>query len=113
MINLKYGQEFVLAEDFKTQEVFSEKVVVIPKGTKGFVTGSEFVKLLDGPCMNKEIMLSNNDFHVEGYDTKNIAKMIYNRLRIEFGIDECMSGYDLKPSDIIGEIEDVLEEILN
>lgn len=52
------------------------------------------------------------DIEVNGYDHRNIASMILNRLNGVFGIEEFLDYNDINDDEMIDEIEDVLMDIL-
>lgn len=110
MIKLKIGQEFVIAEDFETKTCLSKTTVIVKKGTKGIVDSRKFIRLLSREHYGKMLPLGE-DFTLEGYDTENIAKQIYERLKNQYNIDEFLDGYDTDPKEVIEEIDDVLDDI--
>lgn len=108
-MKFQIGQEIIINEDFNITSVISNDVAQIKTGDKGFVDSNGFVHYTTGKARGKIQKLG--DTELKGYDTENIAKIIFRRLKNEFGLDEFLDGYDIEEKDFINEIEDVLSDI--
>ena len=48
---------------------------------------------------------------MQGYDTQNIALMIYKKLDTEFNISDFVDVYDIEKQDVLDILEDLLIDI--
>lgn len=106
---MKIGEEIKIKEDFKINTIVSDNVKTVKKGDKGFIDSRGFLHLTTGNGKGKVVKIE--DIEVKGYDYRNIAKMIFNRLNSIYALEMLFDdeGIDLK--DFIEEIEDELEDI--
>lgn len=109
-MKLKIGQEVEITQDFEIEAELSEKKMLVKKGDKGFVDSRGRIHYTSGNAIDKIQLLKDSE--VKGYDTENIAEMIFNRLKRVFYIDEFLDVYDISKDDFINEIDDVLMDIL-
>ncbi|MBQ9000019.1 MAG: hypothetical protein IJ086_15185 [Clostridium sp.] len=107
---MKIGQEVVIREDFKINTILSEKVMIVKKGEKGFLNRNGCLHITTGKAKGKIIKI--DDIEIKGYDYQNISKMIFNRLKNSFGIEDFLIEEDIEPKYFIEEIEDMLSDIL-
>ena len=101
---MKIDQEVIVREDFKINTRVSERV------EKGFLNSNGCLHLTTGKAKGKIIRI--DDIEVKGYDHENISKMIFNRLKNSFGIEEFLIYEEIESKHFIEEIEDMLSDIL-
>ena len=106
---MKIDQEVIVREDFKINTRVSERVMTVKKGEKGFLNSNGCLHLTTGKAKGKIIRI--DDIEVKGYD-QNISKMIFNRLKNSFGIEEFLIYEEIESKHFIEEIEDMLSDIL-
>lgn len=106
----KLGQEVKFTKGFELTSEISKTTLQVNEGDKAIITRSGF-KIANGEARGK-ILIFNQDEQVKGHDYTNIARLIYQRLNNAFLIEPILEddGYEVK--DILGEIEDVLMDIL-
>ena len=106
----KIGQEIEITEDFILKTVGGRELTV-KAGDKAIIVSKARVKYISGQARDVMQMLGK-DVEVSGYDHRNIASMILNRLNGVFGIEEFLDYNDINDDEMIDEIEDVLIDIL-
>lgn len=108
----KAGQEVFANKDFKVEGFFDEKAIEVKAGSKAFISADGFLHHTTGAARGKIQKLSEEKFEVKGYDHENIAKMVWGRVSLYFGLDDMLEDYEIEESDVIAQIEDILSEIL-
>ena len=106
----KIGQEIEITEDFTLKTVGGRELTV-KAGDKAIIDSRSRIKYISGQARDVMQMLGK-DIEVNGYDHRNIASMILNRLNSVFGIEEFLDYNDINNDEMIDEIEDVLMDIL-
>lgn len=106
----KIGQEIEITEDFTLKTVGGRELTV-KAGDKAIIDSRSRIKYISGQARDVMQMLGK-DIEVNGYDHRNIASMILNRLNGVFGIEEFLDYNDINDDEMIDEIEDVLMDIL-
>lgn len=106
----KIGQEIEITEDFTLKTVGGRELTV-KAGDKAIIDSRSRIKYISGQARDVMQMLEK-DIEVNGYDHRNIASMILNRLNGVFGIEEFLDYNDINDDEMIDEIEDVLMDIL-
>ena len=106
----KIGQEIEITEDFTLKTVGGRELTV-KAVDKAIIDSKARVKYISGQARDVVQMLGK-DIEVNGYDHRNIASMILNRLNGVFGIEEFLDYNDINDDEMIDEIEDVLMDIL-
>ena len=106
----KIGQEIEITEDFTLKTVGGRELTV-KAGDKAIIDSRSRIKYISGQARDVVQMLGK-DIEVNGYDHRNIASMILNRLNGVFGIEEFLDYNDINDDEMIDEIEDVLMDIL-
>lgn len=107
---MKIGQEVVVKKDFKINTRVSEKVMTVKKGEKGFLNSKGCLHITTGKAKGKIIKI--DDIEIKGYDYENISKMIFNRLKNSFGIEDFLIDEEIDLKHFVEEIEDILSDIL-
>lgn len=110
MDKYQIGQELMIQENFEIKASLSGTKTSVQKGDKGFVDSLGIIHYTSGKARGKNQKL--RDIELDGYDTENIAKLIYNRLNRKFSIADFLEGYDIETKDILSEIENMLDDIL-
>ena len=105
----KIGQEIEFKADFEI-ETFRDRKIEVKKGDKAVVTSRGFITYITGNARDMRQVVDG--MTVEGYDHRNIAKMILQRLINVYNLEEFMEYEEIESKEIIDEIEDVLLEIL-
>ena len=106
----KIGQEIEITEDF-TLKTVGGSAITVKVGDRAVIDSKARVKYISGQARDVVQMLGK-DIEVNGYDHRNIASMILNRLNSVFGIEEFLDYNDINDEEMIDEIEDVLMDIL-
>lgn len=106
----KIGQEIEITEDF-TLKTVGGSAITVKVGDRAVIDSKARVKYISGQARDVVQMLGK-DIEVNGYDHRNIASMILNRLNGVFGIEEFLDYNDINDDEMIDEIEDVLMDIL-
>lgn len=106
----KIGQEIEITEDF-TLKTVGGRAVTVKVRDRAIIDSRARIKYISGQARNVMQMLGK-DIEVNGYDHRNIASMILNRLNGVFGIEEFLDYNDINDDEMIDEIEDVLMDIL-
>ena len=106
----KIGQEIEITEDF-THKTVGGSAITVKVGDRAVIDSKARVKYISGQARDVVQMLGK-DIEVNGYDHRNIASMILNRLNGVFGIEEFLDYNDINDDEMIDEIEDVLMDIL-
>lgn len=107
---MKLGQEITFKNDFKIETLITNTKLQVKKGDKAIATRTG-LKILSGEGRGKITSYQEGE-HIRGYDHKNIAKMVFNRINCVYDIEGFMMYEDIKKSEIIDEIEDILTDIL-
>lgn len=110
MPKLQIGQEIVIKDDFEIESALGNEKRVVEKGDRGVVTSSGLVQYVSGNARGK--IQKIEDVELKGYDTENIAKLVFQRLNSQYQIKDFLEDWDIETKDFIGEIEWVLSEIL-
>ena len=106
MNQYKVGQMLILKEDYIGKLALSDDPFTIPKGTKAFIGADSFAHYLDGMIQPLgDIVLT------KGYDTKGIAKWIFEIVRMELPFDEWSDEYDVHESDFVEVVSSALSEL--
>lgn len=103
----KIGEEIIINQEFDIQGCFSDDLIQVKKGDKGYIDSNGFVHYITGKARGKIQKIANVE--MKGYDTENIAKLIFDRIKTEYGIKEYLYAYDEKY--IIEDINYILSEI--
>lgn len=105
-MSYKIGQILTSKEDVEVEKVFGEKVV-IPKGNKVMIGADKLAHhLRDGM-----IQPLPKDAELKGYDTKNIAELIYNCLDSKFNLQaDLLDEKEIEKQEFCDEIEWALSE---
>ena len=106
----KIGQEITSTQDFEIELTLSGNKLLVKEGDKGFVDSKGNVHYTTGQARGKIQCLTNVE--LKGYDHENIAKMIFKRIKNEFGLSEYLEDYEISEKDLVNEIEDILSDIL-
>lgn len=106
---MKIGQEVEFKTDFKIKTALTGKVLEVKQGDKAIATRTGF-KILTGEGKGK-ITNYQEGQQIKGYDYRNISNLIFDRLNCVYGLEEFMDCEDIKESEMIDEIEDVLMDI--
>jgi hypothetical protein len=107
---IKIGQNIVIKEDLEIKGFFDEEdKTQIKKGDSGFVDSNGFLHYETGEGSGK--IQKINDIHLDGYDTENIARLIFERLKYRFNLGEYMEENEYEKKEFIEEIDDILSEI--
>ncbi len=106
----KIGQEIEITEKF-TLKTIGGREITVNAGDKAIIDSRARIKYVSGQARNVMQMLEKG-IEVNGYDHRNIASMILNRLNGVFGIEEFLDYNDINDDEMIDEIEDVLTDIL-
>jgi len=109
---MKYeiGKEIEITEDFEIRAALSDTKLHVKKGDKGYVSSKGSIHYTTGEARGK--IQKIEDCQVEGYDTENIAKLIWKRLWSRFPFEDIVDGDYLTESEIMDEIQDILSDIL-
>ena len=108
-MKVKVGQEIKFKESFEI-ETFGGRKIDVKEGDRSIIIGSGLVKHTSG---NARGMIQKLDgLEVEGYDCRNISKLILNRLNVVFGLEEFLENEEIDKEEIVDEIEDLLVDIL-
>lgn len=102
----RIGQEIEFVEDFEIEKAISKEKIQVKKGDTAVITSSGTAIHTKGQARGMIQCLSEID--IAGYDHRNIAEMIYNRLNLVYGLENFVSDEEIEYS----EMEDVLCEIL-
>jgi len=111
MNTYKIGEEIGFSQDFEIESVLSGNKVVVKAGDRGFIDSNGHVHYTTGQARGV-IQKIGKEIKISEYDHHNIAKMLWNRLKTQFEIEEFLGDYDVSEKDVIGEIEDILSDIL-
>jgi hypothetical protein len=108
-MNAKIGQDITVTEDFEIQTCIGENKIQVKKGDKGYVDSNGFIHYETGKARGK--IQRFKDITVNGYDTENIAKLIYEGLINKFYLKDFLQDYDISKKDFVNEIDYILSEI--
>ena len=111
MIRYKIGEEIGFSQDFEIESTLSKNKVTVKAGDKGYIDSKGNVHYTSGQARGL-IQRISKEIEMEDYDHHNIAKMLWNRLKSQFEIEEFLGDYDVSEKDVIEELEDVLSDIL-
>jgi len=109
-MNCKIGQQITIADDFVIESVFGGDKLQVKQDDKGFVDSRGMIHYISGQARGK--IQKFEDIEAKGYDHENIAKMVFRRIKNEFGLSEYLEDYEISEKDFVNEIEDVLSNIL-
>ena len=110
-MSYKIGEEIGFSEEFEPESVFGGNKVTVKEGDRGFLDSRGMIHYTTGQARGK-IHSLGKEIEVEGYDYENIAKILWNRLKSKFEIEEFLEDYDVSEKDVIEELEDILSDIL-
>lgn len=110
MNKYKIGEGIGFSQDFEIESAFNDNKLQVKAGDTGFIDSNSNVHYTTGQARGKIQHL--DDTEIKGYDHENISKMIFKRIKNQFGLGEFLEGYEISEKDFIGEIEDVLSDIL-
>lgn len=108
-MKMKIGQEVIISEDFEIVGFFSEDTISVKKGDKGYIDSNKFIHYETGNARGK--MHRFSDAELDGYDTENIAKLIFEQIKWKFALGEFLEDYDIEGESIVEEINYILDEI--
>lgn len=83
---LKIGQKFVIEEN-KTIKQLSGNIVVIPKGTEGYVAGNGYIIITEGINAGQWVPVDSRRYRIEDIDYDGVASVVVTGL--------IQDGYDL------------------
>jgi len=106
----KIGQQIAIADNFEIESAFGNNKLQVKQDDKGFVDSKGMIHYTSGQARGK--IQKFEDIKVKGYDHENIAKMIFKRIKNEFGLSEYLEDYEISEKDLVNEIEDILSDIL-
>lgn len=109
---MKIGQEIIIEQEFNIGSMLTGKESTVKKGDKGFITSRGWLHMTTGECKGKIIKKDDIEVQKENYDHLNISKLIANRLNCVYGIEEFFIDNDIDNREFVGEIEDILMDIL-
>ena len=96
----KIGDIITFKEDVVLEKDISGKKVTIPKGNKIAIGADGLAHhLRDG-----YIQPFGYEIKLKGYNTDNIAEIIYNHLKFIYPLEEFFEDYDIDKQDFINEI---------
>lgn len=102
----KIGQILTSKEDVEIEKGFSGEKVIIPKGNKVMIGADKLAHhLKDGM-----IQPLPEDTEVKGYDTENIASVVFDWLQYTFSIAEYLDEVGSDREEFCKEIEWALSE---
>jgi len=107
-MKLQIGQEIVIKEDFNITGLMDDTIQV-KTGDKGYIDSNGFIHYETGKARGKIQKIAGAE--LEGYDTENIAKLIYEQLKWKWNIDEHLENYDNDKQQLIDDIDYFLSEI--
>lgn len=111
MKKLEIGQEITIEEDFTLETTIGKRQLNVKKGDRAIVDSKCRARYITGEAKGV-IQMLGKDTYVDGYDTLNISRMVLNRLNAVYGLEEYFDDNDIDPREFIGEIEDILMDIL-
>lgn len=106
---MKIGQEVKFKNDFKIETMISKTVLHVKEGDKAIATKNG-LKILTGEARGK--ITDYIDEQPKGFDYMNISKMIIQRLNNVFNLEEFAYYEEIRFSEMVDEVEDVLIGIL-
>lgn len=106
----KIGQEIEFIEDFEIEKAISKEKVQVKKGDLAVITSHGAAIHTKGQARGMIQCLSG--VNIEGYDHRNIAKSILQRLNNVFNLEEFTYYEEITFSEMVDEIEEVLMDIL-
>ncbi|WP_353096199.1 hypothetical protein [Tissierella praeacuta] len=113
MDKYKIGQEIVITDNFEIESWLSKKKVEVKKDDRGIIDSKGFVHYTTGQARGMVQKLDWENLKIEGYDYRNIAKMVYDKLNWDFNLyDDFLDDYELEKEDFINAIEGILRNIL-
>ena len=110
MNKFKIGQEIIIDEDHTIQSLLTNKMTWIRAGDKGFIDSNGNIHYTTGDARGKIVPYTTKE-NLKGYDTQNIALMIYKKLDTEFNISDFVDVYDIEKQDVLDILEDLLIDI--
>jgi len=108
-MKFEIGQELISQSNYNLTGLTND-IIEVKKGDKGYIDSSGFIHYETGKARGK--MTKIPDAEMEGYNTENIAKIIYEQLKWKLMLSEHMENYDLEEQEFIDEIDYILSEIL-
>lgn len=111
-IVFKAGQEVVAQKDFTIESLLGGEPIQVKEGSKAFISADGFLHHTTGTAKGKIQKLSEDKFVVEGYDHENIAKLVWNKILMQCGIQDVLEDYDIDEKTVLEEIEYILLDIL-
>jgi len=111
MNTYKIGEEIGFSQDFEIESALSRNKVTVKVGDKGFIDSKGNVHYTTGQACGI-IQRIGKEIEMEDYDYHSIAKMLWNRLKSQFEIEEFLGDYDVNEKDVLEELEEVLSDIL-
>ena len=110
-MSYKIGEEIGFSEEFEIESPFGGNKLTVKEGDKGYIDSRGFIHYTTGQARGK-IHSLGKEIEVNGYDHENIAKMIFKRIKNQFGLGEFLEGYEISDKDVVEGIEDLLSDIL-
>lgn len=111
MNKYKIGEAISFSEDFEIESALGGNKLQVKAGDKGYIDSRCSVHYTSGQARGK-IQSLGKEIEVNGYDHENISKMIFRRIKNEFGLAEHLEGYEISDKNVIEVIEDILSDIL-
>lgn len=106
----RLGKEVKFTKGFEIESELSKNKLQIKEGDKAIVTRSGF-KIINGEARGKILNFVDGE-EVKGHDYTNIARLIHRRLNAVFGLEMYLDDEGIDMDELLGEIEDVLMDIL-
>ena len=104
----KIGEGLEITENFEFETLGGRKFEV-KAGDRGVLTSNGFIIYVTGEARG---CIQRADCEMEGYDNRNIAQLIYDRLDGNYGIGDMLDDEEAEIRCFIDDILDVLSDIL-
>lgn len=108
--NYRLGQEVKFKHCFEIEATISKTKLQVKEGDRAIATRSGF-KIVTGEAKGKILNFVDGE-EIKGHDYSNIARMIYRRLNVVYGLEMYLDDEGIEMDEFLEEIEDVLMDIL-
>lgn len=105
----KIGQKVTVSKEHTIKSDVCGTEYTLKAGDTGFVDSLGWVHFLNGEGKGK---INMDDLPVKDYDCTNIARLIMNRLCMDYNLEEILEDYNILPEEFEGTIEAQISEIL-
>ena len=111
IMKYKIGQEIVIDENYEIYSSFTDDVIPVEIGDKGFLDANGNIHYTKGKAKGRISPFTEKE-NLERFDTRNIANIVLQELEVEFKISDFIEEYGVDKEYFLDFLENGLMEVL-